>query len=114
MSTGDAPGASLPRDEWLFTPLGDARGYIQPHTLSELWFHTGTACNLACPFCLEGSRPGDRRLGRVTFEDLQPFIDEAVTPGVPQLSFTGRDPIPLKDLVRMLPSCLERAALLLL
>ena len=40
------------------TPDGEPRGYIQPHALRELWFHTGTACNLSCPFCLEGSKPG--------------------------------------------------------
>src|SRR5256885_8948895 len=93
---------------------GEAPGYIQPHTLSELWFHTGTACNLACPFCLEGSRPGDRRLGRVTFEDLQPFIDEAVTLGVRQFSFTGGEPFLIKDLVRILSYALERAPCLVL
>jgi molybdenum cofactor biosynthesis enzyme MoaA len=114
VSVGDAAGASLCRDEWLFTPLGQARGYIQPHTLSELWFHTGTACNLACPFCLEGSRPGDRRLGRVTFADLQPFIDEAVTLGVRQFSFTGGEPFLIKDLVRILAYALERAPCLVL
>src|SRR5882724_5277478 len=114
VSVGDAAGASLRRDEWLFTPRGDARGYIQPHTLSELWFHTGTACNLACPFCLEGSRPGDRRLGRVTFADLQPFIDEAVQLGVRQFSFTGGEPFLIKDLVRILSYALERAPCLVL
>ena len=114
MSVGEALGASLPRNEWLFTPLGEARGYIQPHTLSELWFHTGTACNLACPFCLEGSKPGDRRLGRVTFADLQPFIDEAVTLGVRQFSFTGGEPFLIKDLMRILGYALERAPCLVL
>src|ERR1700686_5712630 len=114
VTVGDAAGASLCRDEWLFTPLGEARGYIQPHTLSELWFHTGTACNLACPFCLEGSRPGDRRLGRVTFADLQPFIDEAVQLGVRQFSFTGGEPFLIKDLVRILAYALERAPCLVL
>ena len=52
----------------LLTASGQARGYIQPHGLEELWFHTGTACNLACPFCLEGSRPGDNRLERITLD----------------------------------------------
>ena len=56
------------RGDWLLTPQGDPRGYIQPHALSELWFHTGTACNLACPFCLEGSKPGDNRLQRITLK----------------------------------------------
>ena len=93
--------AFVPED-WLVTPLGDRRGYIQPHTLSELWFHIGTACNLACPFCLEGSKPGDTRLGRVSFADVKPFIDEAVALGVRQFSFTGGEPFIIKDLIRIL------------
>ena len=116
MSSAEIAGAvpAVPRDDWLFTPAGEARGYIQPHTLAELWFHTGTACNLACPFCLEGSKPGDRRLGRVTFADVQPFIDEAVQLGVRQLSFTGGEPFIVKDLLRILDYALERAPCLVL
>jgi sulfatase maturation enzyme AslB (radical SAM superfamily) len=94
-------------DDWLLTPHGDKRGYIQPHTLGELWFHIGTACNLACPFCLEGSRPGDRRLGRVTFADVKPFIDEAVDLGVRQFSFTGGEPFIIKDLIRIFDYALD-------
>lgn len=85
-----------------FTPSGEPRGYIDPHTLRELWFHTGTACNLACPFCLEGSKPGDRRLDRIKLEDARPFIDEAVALGVEQFSFTGGEPFIVKDFVNIL------------
>ncbi|HEX5045645.1 MAG TPA: radical SAM protein [Gammaproteobacteria bacterium] len=86
----------------LFTAGGDPRGYIEPHALRELWFHTGTACNLACPFCLEGSNPGDARLGRITLADAKPFIDEAVALGVEQLSFTGGEPFVVKEFVSIL------------
>ena len=79
-----------------------ARGYIRPHALSELWFHTGTACNLACPFCLEGSKPGDNRLQRITLEDIKPFIEEAMELGVEQFSFTGGEPFVVKDFVNVL------------
>lgn len=113
MST-ETPMAGKAPDDWLFTPLGERRGYIQPHGLRELWFHTGTACNLACPFCLEGSRPGDRRLDRVSFADVRPFIDEAVALGVTQLSFTGGEPFIVKDLVRILDYALDRAPCLVL
>src|SRR5258708_12757534 len=92
--------ALVPKD-WLVTPLGERRGYIQPHTLSELWFHVGTACNLACPFCLEGSKPGDTRLGRVNFADVKPFFDEAVALAVPQFSFTGREPLTIPTPLRI-------------
>ena len=77
-------------------------GYIEPHALRELWFHTGTACNLACPFCLEGSKPGDTRLGRITLAEAKPFIDEAIALGVEQLSFTGGEPFVVKQLVDIL------------
>lgn len=85
-----------------FTAGGERLGYIEPHALRELWFHTGTACNLACPFCLEGSKPGDGRLGRITLADAKPFIDEAVALGVEQLSFTGGEPFIVKDFVNIL------------
>ncbi len=77
---------------WLFTPEGQPRGYIESQSLGELWFHTGTNCNLACPFCLEGSKPGDNRIEFLTFEDAKPFIDEALELGVEKLSFTGGEP----------------------
>jgi len=101
-------------NDWLVTPLGDRRGYIQPHTLAELWFHTGTACNLECPFCLEGSKPGDTRLDLVTLADVQPFIDEAVSLGVRQFSFTGGEPFIVKDMVRILDYALGYAPCLVL
>jgi hypothetical protein len=84
------------------TAAGDPRGYIDSHALREVWFHTGTACNLACPFCLEGSKPGDTRLGRITLTEAAPFIDEAVALGVEQLSFTGGEPFIVKEFVDIL------------
>ncbi len=84
------------------TSAGEPRGYIQPHALRELWFHTGTACNLECPFCLEGSKPGDGRLGRITLTEARPFIDEALALGVDQFSFTGGEPFIVKDFVNIL------------
>jgi molybdenum cofactor biosynthesis enzyme MoaA len=84
------------------TSVGEPRGYIQPHALDELWFHTGTACNLDCPFCLEGSKPGDGRLDRITLDDVRPWIAEAVGLGVRQLSFTGGEPFVAKEFVEIL------------
>ncbi len=87
---------------WATTLSGEPRGYIQPHALDELWFHTGTACNLACPFCLEGSVPGDTRLDRILLADVRPFIDEALSLGVKQFSFTGGEPFIVKDFINIL------------
>ena len=89
-------------ENWYNTPQGESRGYIDPFSLRELWFHTGTACNLQCPFCLEGSGPGDNRLELVKFEDVKPYIDEALELGVEQFSFTGGEPFLAKQLVKIL------------
>lgn len=89
-------------DSWTHTRGGDARGYIDADQLSELWIHTGTVCNLACPFCLEGSKPGDTRIPAMTLEALKPFIDEAVELGVKQFSFTGGEPFVIRDFVNIL------------
>jgi MoaA/NifB/PqqE/SkfB family radical SAM enzyme len=94
---------TIPRNSsWFTTTTGKPRGYIQPHALDELWFHTGTACNLECPFCLEGSKPGDNRLDRIVLADVKPFMDEAASLGVRQFSFTGGEPFIVKDFVNIL------------
>lgn len=95
-------------NDWLFTPDGTPRGYIQPQTLRELWFHTGTACNLACPFCLEGSKPGDHRLEQITLADAAPWMDEAVALGVAQFSFTGGEPFINREIFDLLSYALAR------
>lgn len=99
---------------WRETPDGTRRGYIEPKELRELWFHTGTACNLNCGFCLEGSGPGDKRLGLVKLADVQPFIDEALALGVDQFSFTGGEPFLAKDLVHVLSAAASHRPCLVL
>jgi len=82
---------------------------VRTDTLSEVWFHTGTACNLECPFCLEASRPGDARLERMTLADVRPYIEEARALGVRQFSFTGGEPLIVKDIVKILTCALAAA-----
>jgi len=103
-----APGKQRTHSKlWYVTPDGKPRGFIRSHVLEELWFHTGTACNLACPFCLEGSKPGDDRLQLMRFDDAMPFIEEALSLGVKQFSFTGGEPFINKDLVHILDYALQ-------
>jgi molybdenum cofactor biosynthesis enzyme MoaA len=94
-------------ESWFRTADNEPRGFIQPRSLDELWFHTGTACNLACAFCLEGSRPGDTRIQLLRFDDALPFLDEAIGLGVEQFSFTGGEPFINKDIVRILDYALQ-------
>ncbi len=101
------PSIHLEHKEWLRTPAGDPRGYIQPQRLNELWFHTGTICNLRCPFCLEGSKPGDNRLQQPTLDEVKPFVQEAVALGVQQFSFTGGEPFIIQEIIEILDYALD-------
>lgn len=92
---------------WRLTSKGDKRGYIQPQGLHELWLHTGTACNLRCPFCFEDCAPGNTRLQALTLNDARPFIDEAVDLGVNKFSFTGGEPFVNRELPAMLDYALD-------
>lgn len=82
--------------------------------LNQLWVHTGTACNLECPFCLEGSRPGDTRLERIKLNEIKPYLDEAVQLGVRQFCFTGGEPLIVKDIVKILDYALSLKPCLIL
>jgi uncharacterized Fe-S cluster-containing radical SAM superfamily protein len=80
----------------------------------ELWIHTGTACNLSCPFCHEGSRPGDTRIEALTLAEIAPQLDLAVTLGVERFAFTGGEPLILRDIHAILLHALRlRPALVL-
>jgi molybdenum cofactor biosynthesis enzyme MoaA len=82
--------------------------------LTELWIHTGTACNLECPFCLEGSRPGDTRLDRFKLNEIKPYLDAAVQLGVERFCFTGGEPLIVKDIVKILEYALSLKPCLIL
>jgi hypothetical protein len=83
------------------------RATVKLTALRELWFHTGTACNLECPFCLEDSKPGDTRLERVTLTDLKPYLDEGAQFGIQRFCFTGGEPLIVKDIVKILHYALQ-------
>lgn len=87
---------------------------VQLSRLNELWIHTGTACNLECPFCLEGSRPGDVRLERIKLNEIRPHLDAAVQLGVERFGFTGGEPLIVKDIVRILEYALNLKPCLIL
>jgi len=92
----------------LLTAVATARGYIQPHTLSvAVVSHRHGVQLSACPFCLEGSRPGDRarrvsfagtcipsstrggaRLRHLSFPGGEPFLTGSAR--IPFLAWSGR------------------------
>lgn len=94
-------------NDWLVTGDGDPRGYIEPDELKELWFNTGTLCNLSCKFCFEGASPSSNRLEQVDLDDIKPYIDEAVELGIEKFSFTGGEPFVNRDFVAIIRYALE-------
>ncbi|MDR2214456.1 MAG: radical SAM protein [Nevskiaceae bacterium] len=80
----------------------------------ELWIHTGTACNLSCPFCHEGSSPGDTRIGAMTLALLAPRLDEAAALGVGGFAFTGGEPLILREILPILKHALTLRPVLVL
>lgn len=93
--------------ELLYTANGDPRGYIESSELRELWFHTGTRCNLKCPSCFEKSSPQSDRLEQLSFKEVKNFIDEALSLNVQRFAFTGGEPFVNKDFVGMLDYALD-------
>ncbi len=75
---------------------------IRLERLRELWIHTGTACNLSCPFCHEGSKPGDARLEAPSLAELAPHLEAAAAQGVERFAFTGGEPLILKGIHEIL------------
>lgn len=75
--------------------------------LRELWIHTGTTCNLSCPFCHEGSKPGDRRIEAPTLAELAPVLEEAAALGFERFAFTGGEPLILKGVELVLAHALQ-------
>lgn len=82
--------------------------------LRELWVHTGTACNLSCPFCHEGSKPGDTRIPAPTLQQLAPMLDAAAERGVERFAFTGGEPLILKGILEILLYALRLRPVLVL
>jgi uncharacterized Fe-S cluster-containing radical SAM superfamily protein len=82
--------------------------------LRELWLHTGTACNLSCPFCHEGSKPGDQRLEGFTLEEIAPVLQQAASLGVERFAFTGGEPLILRDIHAILNHALQLRPVLVL
>ncbi len=114
MATSNTALTDRETASWTHTSKGEPRGYIQPSKLTEIWFHTGTVCNLRCPFCLEGSKPGDTRIEALKLEDVRPFINEALTLGVEQFSFTGGEPFVVRDFIGILDLALKHRPCLVL
>jgi organic radical activating enzyme len=87
---------------------------IRLQSFRDLWIHTGTACNLSCPFCHEGSSPGDSRLQALTAAEVLPVLAAAAAAGVRRFILTGGEPLVLKGIQELLLAALQLRPVLVL
>ena len=94
------------------TAKGEARGYIDFVGFKNLWFNTGTLCNLTCDNCYIESSPKNDRLSYLTKEDVNPFLDEIKSNSlkscsVDTIGFTGGEPFLNPNMIEILELVLK-------
>ncbi len=90
-----------------FSNEGQKLAYVNVGSLTDFWIHTGTACNLSCPSCFEGSNNNPKRLECITFEEAKELLLEAIELGAKSFSFTGGEPFVNKDFIKILDFALQ-------
>jgi AdoMet-dependent heme synthase len=76
--------------------------------LDTLWFQiAGTLCNLRCNHCFISCSPENHTLGIMCFEQVLPYLQEAVQLGVKEFYFTGGEPFIKPDLPKILEATLR-------
>jgi uncharacterized Fe-S cluster-containing radical SAM superfamily protein len=76
--------------------------------LDALWFQVaGTLCNLRCNHCFISCSPDNHSLSLMSFDQVIPYLEEAVRLGVKEFYFTGGEPFINPDLPRILEATLR-------
>lgn len=66
---------------------------VELRSLDTLWFQVaGTLCNLACSHCFISCSPTNRTHEYMSLEQVQGYLDEAISLGVKEYYFTGGEP----------------------
>ncbi len=76
------------------TAKGEERAYVDFLEYKNLWFNTGTLCNLECQNCYIESSPRNDRLAFLNKNDVTPYLKELkeLKGNVDTLGFTGGEP----------------------
>lgn len=92
------------------TGKGEDRAYVELGELKNLWFNTGTRCNLQCVNCYIESSPTNDELVFITENEVRIYLDEIKELGLntEKISFTGGEPFLNKDMLPIIRMCLER------
>ena len=72
-----------------FTSEGKPRAYVQLKKIENLWFNTGTLCNLKCNDCYIESSPTNKNLQYINLKEFKfaPIVStQKVTPPLNTIS----------------------------
>jgi thioredoxin reductase/uncharacterized Fe-S cluster-containing radical SAM superfamily protein len=77
-------------------------------SLENLWFQVGgTICNLTCNHCFISCSPENDRFKFMSLDQIQPYLDEAMTMGVREFYFTGGEPFLNEEMYDILEATLK-------
>ncbi|MCP4912041.1 MAG: radical SAM protein [Oligoflexia bacterium] len=91
------------------TAKGETRASVPFKGYENLWFNTGTLCNLECKNCYIESSPKNDRLAYITLDDVNKTLKELRNfESRPQMiSFTGGEPFLNPHMIDIMKTCLE-------
>ncbi len=77
-----------------FTSLGKPRAYVELKKIENLWFNTGTLCNLKCNDCYIESSPTNKNLQYINLKEVKKYIKEIKDNnfGTKHIGLTGGEP----------------------
>lgn len=77
-----------------FTSEGKPRAYVKLKKIENLWFNTGTLCNLKCNDCYIESSPTNKNLQYINLKEVKKYIKEIKDNnfGTKYVGLTGGEP----------------------
>jgi len=91
------------------TSKGEERAYVEFQEWKNLWFNTGTLCNLECSNCYIESSPKNDELSYITLQDVSPYLKEIKEKKweIDTIGFTGGEPFLNPNIIQILSNVLE-------
>ncbi|TNF04210.1 MAG: radical SAM protein [Deltaproteobacteria bacterium] len=95
--------------EMKVTAKGEERAFVDFKEWKNLWFNTGTLCNLECTNCYIESSPKNDQLSYITTDDVTPYLKEIKENhwDIQTIGFTGGEPFLNPNMINILSSVLE-------
>ncbi|MCO4793518.1 MAG: radical SAM protein [Bacteriovoracaceae bacterium] len=92
------------------TAKGEERAFVDFKEWKNLWFNTGTLCNLECVNCYIESSPKNDELSYITLDDVTPYLSEIKDNNwdIQTIGFTGGEPFLNPNMISILEAVLSQ------